>query len=158
MMDAAEALALLRPRLAYDPLTGIFTWKSGLAKGRQITKSPSERYCRISVEGGRFLLHRVAWLFTYGQWPSKQIDHINRDGSDNRITNLRDVSSRENAHNRRSFGRAALRGVTWYATNKKWAAQIWARGASIFLGYYDDPADAAAHYKWACISYDREFF
>lgn len=43
--------------------------------------------------------HRVVWFLHHGYWP-KEIDHINRDGRDNRIENLRDVSHHVNVMNK----------------------------------------------------------
>ena len=43
--------------------------------------------------------HRVVWLVCHGCWPMQEIDHINRNPRDNRIENLRDVTSRQNKIN-----------------------------------------------------------
>ena len=44
-------------------------------------------------------LHHVVWVLNYGYWPT-EIDHINGDGTDNRIENLREVDHWENDQNR----------------------------------------------------------
>ena len=43
-------------------------------------------------------LHHIVWVVVYGRFPS-QIDHINGDKTDNRLENLREVSSSENMLN-----------------------------------------------------------
>ena len=44
-------------------------------------------------------LHQVVWVLNHGRLP-RMIDHINGDGRDNRIENLREVSYSENNCNR----------------------------------------------------------
>jgi len=56
-------------------------------------------YRVIRVDGYRYLAHRLAWFYVYGAWPVSEIDHINLLKDDNRISNLRDVSRKENVWN-----------------------------------------------------------
>lgn len=44
-------------------------------------------------------LHQVVWVLNHGRLP-RMIDHINGDGHDNRIENLREISYSENDSNR----------------------------------------------------------
>ena len=46
---------------------------------------------------------RVVYAWCTGASPENQIDHINRDWSDNRIQNLRDVDNRTNIQDRKDF-------------------------------------------------------
>jgi hypothetical protein len=83
----------LRKRLRYDAETGLFTRRvgSGHAHAGDMAGSVhSTGYVRICIDGGRYTAHRLAWLYVHGVWPSGQIDHINRNRSDNRIANLRE--------------------------------------------------------------------
>lgn len=87
----------------YDSETGALRWSITHPKvskqGLQIC-SKSHGYIVFRLLGGHAAGHRVAWLLHYGHWPSRQIDHINGDRSDNRIINLRDVTPFANARNR----------------------------------------------------------
>ena len=47
----------------------------------------------------RFLMHRAIWAWHNGCFPTLQIDHINGNGFDNHIGNLREVSGSENKKN-----------------------------------------------------------
>jgi hypothetical protein len=55
--------------------------------------------CRDNGKTKTLLAHRIAWFLYYGEWPSKLIDHINRNPGDNRIENLRDVTPTVNIIN-----------------------------------------------------------
>lgn len=92
--------ARLRELLRYDANTGLFTWISGPKAGQQVTKKGQAGYVRIYFDGKLFLAHRLAWLYVTGEHPRQHIDHINRVRDDNRIVNLRDVSTQENSKNR----------------------------------------------------------
>ena len=56
-------------------------------------------YRRVSFEGKLHLEHRVIWRILKGDWPTKELDHINRQRDDNRIENLREVTRQENTRN-----------------------------------------------------------
>lgn len=102
--EQALSLDWLRKRLRYDAETGNFY--------RLASESPNPRVVAGALAGGihssgywivgighhRFLAHRLAWFFVYGEWPA-EIDHINRDPLDNRICNLRPVSHKQNTWN-----------------------------------------------------------
>jgi hypothetical protein len=91
----------LKEALDYNPDTGLFTWKklpkaAHRKKVGEIAGSHDEKgYIRIGINGTVYKSHRLAWLYVYGQWPSKIIDHVNGVNDDNRISNLRDSSELE---------------------------------------------------------------
>lgn len=83
---------------------------SGLSRvsGKPVGYKKSSGYWNIHVsvnnKSHHLLAHRVIWELTYGEIPSgMQIDHINRDRSDNRIENLRLVTMTENMHNKGDY-------------------------------------------------------
>jgi hypothetical protein len=53
-------------------------------------------YIHIRVDGKNYQEHRLAWLYVHGKFPDNCIDHINGIKDDNRISNLRDVTTQEN--------------------------------------------------------------
>ena len=94
----------LLSKLSYDPDTGVFTRKvsagntsMGSIAGRPDTKG----YLRVHLDGRDYRLHRLAWFYSYGVWPTDQIDHINGVTSDNRISNLRESNNVGNCLNQR---------------------------------------------------------
>lgn len=143
----------LRDVLNYDPNTGIFTWKSSKGfrvKGKKAGTTCPRGYVSIGVGGKIHKAHRLAWLFAYGVLPSGQIDHIDRDKSNNRIDNLRDVPqsiNQENRNDARADNKLNMLGVsTWADGRPGYRAQIKVRGKVQYIGTFDSPEDAHAAY------------
>lgn len=145
----------LRSILDYNPDTGIFTRKvstSSRAKVGDVAGSPDGHgYLQIMVQRRSYLAHRLAWLYMRGEWPKLNIDHINRNPSDNRISNLRDVTQKQNLQNAGKYSHNASGhpGVSWCKRNSKWQAYITHNQKQIHLGYFTDIEDAIAARKAA---------
>lgn len=80
--------------------------------------------------------------------PGQEIDHINRNGLDNRRANLRIVPHALNARNQ-PLSRAntsGFKGVTWNRRKRRWQAQIMVNGRNHWLGNFERLEDAAAAY------------
>jgi hypothetical protein len=91
--------------------------------------------------------HRAAWLYVHGKWPNGQIDHINGDRSDNRISNLRDVShsvNQQNVHRPRRDNASGFLGVT--RQKNLWTSQVTVSGKTLHLGLFKTPEEAASAY------------
>lgn len=149
----------LRSVLHYDPETGIFTWKvrtSNRINVGDATGCPNgDGYLLISVQSRLYQAHRLAWLYVYGEWPEDQIDHINRNRSDNRIANLRDVSHKQNGQNagKYSHNTSGHTGVSWHKQSSKWRATIKHNQKKIHLGYFENLEDAVAARKAGELKY-----
>lgn len=80
-------------------VTGNKKYKAGDIAGH-ISKRESG-YVDVTINDRLYRAHRVIWvLFNKTLTPDETIDHISGDRADNRIINLRAVSSRENNRNR----------------------------------------------------------
>lgn len=142
----------LKHRLHYNKKTGIFKWnnlnpyansiKSGCVAGWK-----HDKYISISIDGKGYLAHRLAWLWVYGYLPENPIDHINRNGSDNRITNLREASHSCNMRNigTRKDNKSGIRGVQYHKPLKKWIPRITVLGKKYHLGVFENLTEAVAH-------------
>jgi hypothetical protein len=75
---------------------------------------------------------------------SMQVDHIDRDGLNNRRSNLRVVTHAENMQNRVSHGGSSrYRGVSWDRTVRRWKAQAMIAKKQHNLGHFESERDAA---------------
>lgn len=95
-----------REHFMYDPLTGIFERRDSSRKRRAHTGTLNHRkdtsYVVLCVDQKKFYGHRIAWLIAVGPIPPGMvIDHIDGDGTNNRLSNLRAVSKVINQRNRR---------------------------------------------------------
>lgn len=148
--------------LAYDPEMGVLTWIR--PKINQIkTGTPAGRlqnfgYRQITLLGRTYVAHRVAWLLYTGRWPRTQIDHINCDPNDNRISNLREASPSQNKANSRKNknNTTGYKGVR-LIKNNRYRAEIMYNRKRISLGYFDTPEEGHSAYLLAAKKYFGEF-
>lgn len=166
--------------LAYDPDTGILTWKERPARlfnagfrtrehsaaiwnaknaGRPFGRITANGYLRGTVLGRKVMAHRLAWGIVHGVAPDGEIDHINGIRHDNRIANLREADRQGNCRNRAAVAGSTSKhiGVSWNSKMMMWRAQISVDGKNTHLGYFVSEADAAAAYRTAAKSHYGEF-
>lgn len=143
----------LRRKLDYCPDTGELVWrensnthKRGDIAGSIVYSGKSrDRYISINTCGRKIKAHRLAWLLHYGSEPESIIDHINGDGTDNKISNLRLSSASENAKNMKLFksNSSQICGVHWVPKISKWRAEIRSSGKRMVMGHFASLFDAA---------------
>lgn len=132
----------LKSLLTYDPDTGEFCWRirrsNRAPKGSVAGCKDRHGYVVIRLNTILYKAHRLAWLYCYGAWPVKNLDHINQNPSDNRISNLREVDQHENNQNRRvqQNSTSGTTGVSLHKASGRWHARIYAREGCRSLGYY----------------------
>lgn len=166
----------LRQLLRYEPDTGKLFWlsrplrmfKSGKLTARhkwllwnsrfagtEALTATNKGYRVGAINRQNVCAHRVAWAIMTGEWPDQEIDHINRNRSDNRWDNLRAVDHAENAHNLPLMGSntSGVCGVSWHQRAGKWRAQINLDDRQRHLGLFTDKADAIAARRAAEIKF-----
>ena len=137
-----------RELLEYNPITGTLTWKlhrgGGVRKGDIAGRISNRGYRAIKLQGIQYQAHRLAWLIYYGKFPENQIDHINGDKLDNRLCNIRDVTHRENAQNRKIHRQGKLTGATWCGGKRRkcWVSQAKVNRKTVFIGMFQTPEEA----------------
>jgi hypothetical protein len=150
----------LKELVAYDPVTGIFTWTKDRRAGRNnafLVAKAGERagfgggygYRYILIETRREPEHRWACLYMLGEFPAKgiDIDHINGHRADNSWANIRRVTRSENMQNLKGAHKDSMTG--WLGVERKrgkFAARICINRKKLSLGCYDTPEQAHAAY------------
>lgn len=156
-------LARLRELLAYDPETGVFTWRVNRGAKRAGDVAGNKNcvlgYVLIGIDYRTYLAHRLAWLYMTGEWPADEVDHWDLDGANNRWVNLREATKGENGANRPAPANntSGYKGVYWHARAGRWMAQIMKNQRSLYLGLHDTREEAAAAYLAAASKEFGEF-
>ena len=74
-----------------------------------------------------------------GSFPKDEIDHINHNRLDNKWSNLRKASRKENMQNYKkpATNTSGYMGVCWHKNAKKWIASIRINNKRIHLGSFN---------------------
>lgn len=150
------SLSELRESFRYDAETGNIFWRTSGGRRRSNVPAGSKRkdgYIKIGFAGKHYPAHRLAWILFYGKFADGEIDHIDRDRSNNRISNLRCVTRRENASNTSKSNKEV--GTTFIPRIGKWQAQTSISGKYYYLGLFATSGEAASAYKDAVLEADQ---
>lgn len=139
----------VREWLSYDPDTGVFRWRvrrGCRAAGQVAGVSKHPGYITIRVDGVIYYAHRLAWAIMTGESPplDREIDHIDGERANNRWSNLRLATSRQNKANTglAVTNTSGARGVTYRKGRQKWQAQISVDNRCVYLGNFDSLEEA----------------
>lgn len=149
----------------YDPNTGLFTRLIKTARRHKVGEVAGNYYgngyMRLMIKGKEYMLHRLAWLYVYGEMPAdKQIDHINCIKDDNRINNLRLATGYQNSSNQKISRRNTTghKGVVLNKRLGKYQAQCMSRGKYYYLGVFATIAEAVVVHNDFALKNHGEFF
>ncbi|WPK42208.1 HNH endonuclease motif protein [Escherichia phage vB-EcoS-XT34] len=113
-------------------------------------KNKSSGYIEVMVNYKRYQAHRTVWEMNHGKIPEgMEIDHINGIRDDNRIDNLRLVTSRTNDTNRAKSkaNTSGVVGVCWDKRKGLWLVRIYDNKKPVFVGYFREWFDAVCARK-----------
>ena len=145
-MKPLPPIERLNELFIYDSNTGIVTRKCNISpKARQgdIVGTNNDGHLRVTVDKQGYMLHRIIWKLHTGEDPSPyEIDHINRVRDDNRIDNLRKVSTQDNLKNKSLYvsNTSGYAGV--FKRGNRYMAQLKRNKKRYYLGSFASALEA----------------
>lgn len=157
---------ILNELLRYDPETGKLYWKVRDIKWFNLSskhtpkhvcdkwnaKHANQEALIVEKDGyrtgtilkKRVRAHRIIWCMVFGYYPKYDIDHIDRDRSNNKLLNLREATRSQNNQNmdRRIDNTSGHKGVSWCKITQKWYAYINYNKKREILGHFTSIDDA----------------
>ena len=99
--------------------------------------------CRvIIINGKKYLVHRMAFLYMKGYIPV-EVDHIDRKPLNNKWSNLRAATRSQNSHNKIKRWDSSSKYKNVERNRSKWRARIAVNGRRIAIGSYSTQEEAA---------------
>lgn len=132
-----------RPPEHFKSLRACSMWNSKFASTRAGREMPARTYRQVMVDGVRYLEHRVIAQM-HGLDTSREIDHIDGDGLNNLVENLRPASHAENTRNNPGWAKKPSRVGVHKKANGRWVAYIRKNGKHSHLGTFGTEAEAVA--------------
>lgn len=153
---------ILSSRLAYDPLTGVLTWKCipevsqrEIGWNKRYAGKPAlnslrkQGYLSGTLDGETIYAHRAAWAVHFGNWPNGEIDHADGVRHNNKLSNLLDKPHAENCKNAGPSKRGQyLPGVSFDAKqpNRPYRARVVLKKKTYGAGSFRTEQEAHASY------------
>ncbi len=155
------SVEFIRETFDYDYETGVIKWKTDRRHVSAGDPAGHLMHCghiKVKINNKAYRAHRLIWVWHYGEYPkyNLHIDHIDGNGANNRIENMRLVTHRENINNREIHRMGKLPGTEKCQTKTKirWSARIYHDGKKVYLGRYDTEQEAHAAYMEYRIKYN----
>lgn len=148
--------------LDYNPETGEFIWKIPAQGRKKLAGASMPRgYRVIGINGVVLFAHRLAWLLTYREMPAAgyDVDHIDGNQSNNRISNLRLATRSQNLRNAKLSCRSTtgVKGVAWHKNRNGFVGHIRHNNKANHIGIFSTIQEAEAAVKAAREKLHGEF-
>lgn len=123
-MTIEELNEYLHEHFKYDDVNGELIYIKRVASrtdiGDVVGSVNAGGYRHTTIKGVHYYVHHLIWVFHFGSWP-EELDHIDRNPSNNRIENLRLTTKTQQQFNRAANKNNSLgvRGVAYYPDRRK---------------------------------------
>jgi len=117
-----------------------------LSRGRRSEKAGTEAgwdcghgYRKVKFDKQQFYTHQIVFLLAHGYIP-QYIDHVDGNGLNNRVENLRPCTKSENCYNSAipKTNKSGVKNVEWSKQKNKWHCKMTVNKKSIHIGFFDD--------------------
>ena len=125
--------------------------------GEKVGGLDDKGYITVRCNNTKFKAHRIIWEMHFGKIPENyEIDHIDRNKTNNNLENLRLATRSQNVRNISitSKNKSGYKGVSWNKQVSKWVVQIRQNKIKKHIGYFDNVIEAAKAYDNALKSID----
>lgn len=158
------ALHRIKERLGY--FGGKLIWVDPLSTkikpGSMAGCVNSTGYVIIYMKNGRgshinVAAHHIVWFLFTGEWPTGQLDHIDRNRTNNRFENLREASPSQNGYNRAAnrANRLGEKGITFEVGSFR--VRLVAKGVTKNIGRFKTLEEAIEARDKALLEHHGEF-
>lgn len=113
--------------LVYRKTSGAFFWRKRAYKKHLVGSRAgylAKNKWRIHAAGRMYEANQLAWFYVTKKWPAFEVDHINRNSSDDRWKNLREATVSQNRQNRAKAKNQKSRFIGVTRTHTKWRAYV----------------------------------
>jgi hypothetical protein len=126
--------------------------------GQRFGSFDGSRYWHGMFNGKMYREHQLVWALLYGVIP-EYIDHVDGNGLNNCIENLREVTQSQNMMNSRlrKDSSTKKKNVTYDAARKKYRVEITVNGTKKRIGRFDDIELASLVAEEARDKYHKQF-
>lgn len=154
--DDGQLIWKERPRSHFNSKAAWCSFNARFS-GKPAGYNHPDGYIRVRADGALYLSHRIIYEMFNGKFVG-EIDHIDRNKSNNRIDNLRTATREQNTRNFPSRGAVQSKGVYYNKKKKKYISTIYFNGRNNYLGQFDDEVSAAEAYDLRAKEIHKEFF
>lgn len=152
---------LKRPREHFQTSHRCNNWNAKFAGNEAggVSETRNGFRWKIAINNKKLYRYIVVWALNHGEWPTKEIDHKNRNSLDDKIGNLRLASDSQNLVNSRmhSNNTSGFKGIHWDKSRKRWLVSIGFQGKTILVGRFKSIDDARTARTEAFVRYYGEF-
>lgn len=133
-----ETQEYIRENYTYNKDYGTIDGASYNDIGSKHKRNDGKYVVRVKIRDRNYRRAHLAWFLHYGRWPESEIDHIDRDQLNDKIDNLKEVTTEEQQANKHNYG--GYKGFSVEERKDKVRSKPWrvrSQAQGIELGNYE---------------------